>query len=349
MTNMPEDQPNFLRRALRNIILRLLELSSFRFAVLFLVVAVAVSVAIVLTIDLLWDGRLSAELEFAGVVTPFLDGLFIVIFVVAMLDEIRKEGQRRKQLEDRILKLNEELDREVQERTRQLLEAQEELVHREKLAVLGRVADTVGHELRNPLGVMNNAVYYLQTVLSGADETTREYLGIIKDEIGEADRIVSDLLDAVRTKPPRLAVVEIAEVVEHTLRKCDIPPSVSVSLGIPAVLPPVLADPMQLHQVFWNLAANALEAMPDGGMLAIRAAENTAEGYVAVTVRDTGAGMSAEQLSHLFQPLYTTKARRVGLGLVVVKKLTEANGGSVSVESEPGKGSTFVVTLPAAR
>jgi signal transduction histidine kinase len=235
---------------------------------------------------------------------------------------------------------------ELKEKTRQLIAVQDELVRSEKLALLGQVADTVGHELRNPLGVMNNAVYYLQAVLPDADETTREYLGIIKDEIAEAERIVSDLLDAVRTKPPRPEMVVVAELLGNVLRKCAVPPSIAVRMDIPATTPDIRVDPAQMHQVFWNLIANGVEAMPEGGALEIRAEANPAAHTVAVSIKDSGSGIAPEHQAKLFQPMFTTKARRIGLGLVVVKNLTQANGGSVGVESEVGKGSTFAVTLP---
>jgi signal transduction histidine kinase len=337
----------FLQQALKRIVHELLKVSSLRFGVLFQVVAVLVSVMIVMTIDFLWDGRFSAELEFAGVFTPFLDGLFLVLFVTAMLNEIREEVSRRQVAEEEIRLLNEELEVKVQERTNQLLEAQDELVRKEKLALLGQVADTVGHELRNPLGVMNNAVYFLQIVLADADESTREYLGIIKDEIADAERIVSDLLDAVRTKPPHPEMVEVAALIEQTLGKCDVPPSVTVRMDIPKMLSAIQVDPGQMQQVLWNLITNGVEAMPDGGALEIRVDEDQAAKTVTVSIKDSGSGIGPENQAKLFQPMFTTKARRVGLGLVVVKNLTQANGGSVGVDSVPGKGSSFFVTLPS--
>jgi PAS domain S-box-containing protein len=260
---------------------------------------------------------------------------------------IARDVTERQQMEEKVQKLNEELEIKVQERTRQLLEAQAELVRKEKLAVLGQVAGSVGHELRNPLGVMNNAVYFLQTVLADADESVREYLEIIKGEIAGSERIVSDLLDSVRTKPPRPEAVGVAQLVEQVLGKYAIPPSVSVRLDIPAVLPPLRVDAMQIHQVLRNLVSNGVEAMPEGGTLEIRVRESGDARNMTVGVRDTGVGMTQEQLGHLFQPLFTTKARGIGLGLVVVKNLTEANGGKVEVQSEPGKGTTFTLTLPA--
>jgi PAS domain S-box-containing protein len=253
-----------------------------------------------------------------------------------------------KLVEEKIRKLNEELETKVQERTQQLLEAQEELVRNEKLAVLGQVAGSVGHELRNPLAVMSNAVYFLQTVLADADETTREYLNIIKDEITGSERIVSDLLDSVRTKPPQPKAVGVREVIGQTLDKLTIPASVFVKLDIPEALPALRVDVMQIHQVFRNLISNGMEAMPDGGTLIISAVENRQDKNISISVRDSGIGITEEQLGKLFQPLFTTKSRGIGLGLVVVKNLTQANGGTVKVESEVGKGSVFSVTLPGA-
>lgn len=275
----------------------------------------------------------SSPMVLAG--RPFLVGVF-------------HDVTERRRAEETVRRINEELEEKVRERTKQLVAAQEDLVRKEKLAVLGQVAGSVGHELRNPLGVMNNAVYFLQTVLSDADQTTREYLDIIKDEIANSDRIVSDLLDSVRTKPPHPEVVAVAYLIDNTLRKLSVPAGVTVELDLPATLPPVLVDPQQVQQVFRNLISNGFDAMPEGGTLAIRAAPAAEGEGVAVSVTDSGCGIEPEQLDRLFQPLYTTKARGIGLGLVVVKNLTEANDGRVEVESEPGRGTTFTITLPGA-
>jgi signal transduction histidine kinase len=229
-----------------------------------------------------------------------------------------------------------------------LHKAQDELVRNEKLAVLGQIAGSVGHELRNPLYVMSNAVFFLQTVLVDADETTQEYLNIIKEEIAGSDRIVSDLLDSVRTKPPRPEMVDVRELLEKTLGKCAVPSTVTVTLEVPETVAPLLVDPQQIHQVFRNLISNAVDAMSEGGALEISAVENGQDKTVTVSVRDNGAGIAPEVMEKLFQPLFTTKARGIGLGLVVVKNLTQANGGRVNVEGEVGKGTVFSITLPAA-
>ena len=190
-------------------------------------------------------------------------------------------------------------------------------------------------------------MYFLQAVLPDADETTKEYLGIIKNEIGVADRIVGDLLDSVRTKPPQPQRIGLAELIAQTLLKCDVPANVSVQQNTPDALAPLWVDPLQIGQVFRNLFSNGIEAMPQGGTLAIRASANPSAQSITISVQDSGSGIAPEVLAKLFQPLFTTKARGIGLGLVVVKNLTQNNGGKIEVTSEPGKGTTFTITLPS--
>ncbi len=280
----------------------------------------------------------------------------IALFFIFENYENFKETQRRLEQEQVALhdsaeqarRLYEATELKVQERTQQLLAAQKELVRREKLAVLGQVAGSVGHELRNPLGVMSNAVYYLQAVLPNADETTKEYLDILQSEIAGSERIVSDLLDSVRTKPPQPAIVWVAELIAQTLARVAVPASITVQVDIPPTLPPLQVDAQQIHQVLRNLISNGIEAMPQGGTLLIRAMADEADRTVAISVEDSGTGIAPEQMDKLFSPLYTTKARGIGLGLVVVKNLTEANGGRVEVQSEVGKGARFSIILPSA-
>ncbi|MBC5816624.1 MAG: PAS domain S-box protein [Candidatus Eremiobacteraeota bacterium] len=250
----------------------------------------------------------------------------------------------RKRAEAEILKLNADLEIKFQE----LLETQGELVRTEKLAVLGQVSGSVAHELRNPLGVMSNAIYFLQMMLPDASDQTKEYLGIIKSEIGTSQRIVAGLLDSVRTAPPRPEPSHLSQLISQTLAQCNVPAAVVVTLNIPPDLHPLLVDPQQVKQVLTNLVSNAAEAMPDGGTLAISAFANRDAPDITIRVHDTGTGFSPAQQAKLFLPLFTTKARGIGLGLVVVKNLVQANGGQLQVESVPGQGSTFSVLLPCA-
>ncbi len=259
---------------------------------------------------------------------------------------------------------SEHLEEMVEERTRELRAVQERLVRREKLAVLGQLAGGVAHELRNPLGVISNAIYFLQMTLSDASETTREYLDIVSSEVRGAEKIVSDLLNLSRTRAAEKEKIAVSALVSQMLEKRPPPEDVEVTTQIPSDLPPVFVDPRQMGQVLGNLATNAYQAMPEGGRLTIAATVSSDQFPISnlqspipnlqslisifITITDTGCGIPEENLEKIFEPLFTTRAKGIGLGLAVSRSLVETNGGSIEVQSEEGQGSTFTVRLPLA-
>jgi len=271
----------------------------------------------------------------------------------------------RKQAEEEIRQLNADLEKRVEARTRELRQAQETLVRQEKLAVLGQLAGSVGHELRNPLSIINNAAYYLRMIQPQAEENVKEYLGIIEHETRTADKIITDLLEFSRTKSVDKKAVQVAGLVHQVLERFPPPVEMEVTTHLPEDLPSVDVDPQHLTQVLGNLVVNACQAMashssatgvaPHGqaagatkaGQLTITAAHQGKE--VAIEVRDCGVGIPPENLGKLFEPLFTTKPKGIGLGLAVSRKLMEANAGRIEVKSEPGRGSTFTVFLPVHR
>ena len=269
-------------------------------------------------------------------------GILVKSFA-GMRDAVRSHTQR---LSD----ANEQLVREIAELKQAeeaLRRAQEDLVRQEKLAILGQMSGSVGHELRNPLGVMSNAVYFLKAVHADADETTKEYLDIIGAEIAHSQRIITDLLDFARTTPPRRVAVAAGELVRQSLERCGIPENVTVEVAVevPEELSMLNVDPLQMGQVLTNFITNGVQAMPDGGSLQL-ATRLVSGNEMEISVTDTGDGITPENRKKLFQPLFTTKPKGIGLGLVVCKNLVEANGGRIEVESEQGKGTTFAVLLP---
>ena len=225
-----------------------------------------------------------------------------------------------------------------------LRDAQEQLISKEKLAVLGQLAGGVGHELRNPLGVITNALYFLKMVLPESDETTQEYLGIIESEARNAEKIVSDLLDFSRVKTLKKEEIAVSELVTEVLEKKLTPENITVTTKIPMDTPQVFIDPGQVSQVLSNIFSNAYHAMPGGGNLTISSKPD--KGYVNLSIADTGFGISPKNLKKIFEPLFTTRAKGIGLGLAVSKSLLEANGGNFHVESKEDEGSTFTITLP---
>lgn len=257
---------------------------------------------------------------------------------------IATDVTERKQAEAELKSHSERLEQMVEERTRELREAQEELIRRGKLAVLGQLAGGVGHELRNPLGVISNAVYFLQMTLAEADETTREYLDIIASQVQTASKIVSDLLDLSRIRSAEKEETTVSELVFEALERQPAPDGVEARAELAGDVPPVFVDARQIVQVLVNVFSNAYDSMPEGGQVTVDA--NADGDFVYLSVTDSGCGMSEETMRKLFEPLFTTKAGGIGLGLAVSKSLVEANGGSIEVMTEEGRGSTFTLVLP---
>ena len=273
-----------------------------------------------------------------------LELLMIVNCIVGLL--MGAVVTERKKAEEEILKLNAKLEQRVEERTRDLHDTQEQLVRQEKLAVLGQLAGSVSHELRNPLSVINTSIYYLKLAQPKADEKIKEHHSMIEQEVHNADKIIGDLLDFAREISAEREPVYVAKLVNQTLERFHVPTSIGVVLDLPDDLPDVFADPRQVEQILGNLVVNACQAMGTDGKLTISAKEKME--IVAIAVKDTGMGITPEDLNKLFEPLFSTKAKGIGLGLAVSRKLAEANSRRIEVESEPGKGSTFTLYIPVS-
>jgi signal transduction histidine kinase len=259
----------------------------------------------------------------------------------------------RKQAEKSLKEYSERLEEMVEERTQELREAQDRLVRQEKLAILGQLAGGVAHELRHPLGAIRNAAYFLNMALEEPKPKVREILEILEKEVNTSERVISSLLDFARPKSPIRREVDVNDVIQATLSHTTMPENVEVISQLDKSLPTVLADLDQLAQVFGNLILNAMQAMPEGGKLVIQTFKTSEVSeklpkseWVAVSFADTGVGIPEENLEKIFEPLFTTKARGIGLGLALVKILVEGHGGTVEVQSEVRKGTTFTVRLP---
>lgn len=252
----------------------------------------------------------------------------------------------RKLAEQKLAEYSLQLSDMVDERTRELRDAQDRLVRQERLAVLGQLAGSVSHELRNPLGVISNAVYYLSLAQPTAEPKIKEYLEIIQSETRIADKIVADLLNYARFKSAESEPVSVENLISRTLERYPVPVNVEVTLKIAPTLPLVWVDASQVMRVLGNLLVNAYQAMEFRGAVVLRAQFLSESGLVSVAVEDTGAGIPPENLTKIFEPLFTTKARGIGLGLAICKNLVESNGGRIEVTSEVGRGSTFTIYLP---
>ena len=239
---------------------------------------------------------------------------------------------------------NRDLEARVEARTKELKLAQERLIRSERLATVGKLGAGIAHELRNPLGVISNSVYYLKSRLGDAPPKVAKHLNIIEREVGAANKIITDLMGFVRVSNLEAKPADPADLVGHTLERSLIPPGVSVHIDMEDGLPPVLVDTGKIEQVFLNLINNAVQAMSDSGDLTIRAARHN--GRVDFSFEDTGEGIPPGNLERIFEPLFSTKTKGIGLGLSLVKLLVEAQQGEIKVSSHQGTGSSFTVALP---
>jgi PAS domain S-box-containing protein len=257
-------------------------------------------------------------------------------------EELEQQVQVRT---EEIRQLNASLKQRIEERTQELRDAQEKIIRQEKLSVLGQMAGSIGHELRNPLAVISSAVYYLKMTQPDAGDKVKEYLNLIQKNVQISDKIIGDLLNFTRIKSVEREPVLVSRLLQETLVRFPAPESIQVTLDLPADLPKVYADPQHIVQILGNLILNGCQSMSEGGELVISSHAQDSV-MLCITVQDAGSGISPENLKKLFEPLFTTKSNGIGLGLAVCRNLAEANGGRIEVESEMGKGSTFTIWLP---
>jgi signal transduction histidine kinase len=215
----------------------------------------------------------------------------------------------------------------------------------ERLATIGQVAGGVAHEIRNPLNVVKTSVYYLLHARNPSPEKVAEHLQRIERHVLLADSVITALSSFARLALPNLRPVSVAQCVQDTLETHPLAGTIQVAIDCPPTLPPVLADGDQLRIVLGNLVRNARDAMPEGGRLTLTA-RPVADG-VEIAVSDTGIGIPPDNLSRIMEPLYSTKARGLGLGLAIARAILDKHKGSLHVVSEPGRGSTFTVRLAA--
>ena len=241
-----------------------------------------------------------------------------------------------------------EYSEKLEEILKELRDTQEELVRKERLAVLGQLAGGVSHELRNPLGAIKNATFFLNMVMEEPEPEVKETLEILEREVKSSEKIINSLLSFARPKSLVIRKVEINDIIREVLSRSVIPKNVELINKLAKSLPSIFADPDQLKQVFGNIILNATQAMSKGGQLIVKS-EVQNQNYIAISINDSGVGISEENQEKLFKPLFTTKAKGIGLGLAICKTIVEDHGGSIETKSELGRGSIFLIKLPIKR
>jgi PAS domain S-box-containing protein len=261
-------------------------------------------------------------------------------YFVAVFENINEQKKFSQMLEE----YSEGLELTVAERTKELIEAQKCLIKNERLAAIGELAGMVGHDLRNPLAAIKNAVYFLrkkQACFIG--DSGSEMLAVIDKSVEHADNIVNDLLDYSREMHLEFEEFSLKSLIDYVLLMLKLPSGVKIKQDIQGNAT-IWVDANKIQRVFVNLINNAIEAMPNGGELEISSCQNGEN--IDFCFADTGDGMSDQVLSKIFTPLFTTKAQGMGFGLAICKRIIEAHNGKITVESTVNKGTKFTISIP---
>jgi PAS domain S-box-containing protein len=251
---------------------------------------------------------------------------------------ISRDITKLKETEEKLNLYSKHLEKLVEEKTKQLRKV-------EWLAAIGKMAAMVGHDLRNPLTVITNAVYYLKNKYgSSIDNNSNEMFQLIEKSIEYSNKIINDLLEFSGEIKLEMAETGPKTILKEALLLVAVPKNIQM-VDATQSKPRIVVDMQKMQRVFINLIKNAIEAMPEGGKLTIGTSE--VNDSVEFSFSDTGIGISKENMEKIFTPLFTTKTKGMGLGLSICKRMVEAHGGSISVESTVGKGATFKVVIPA--
>ncbi|MGA1865787.1 MAG: response regulator [bacterium] len=259
--------------------------------------------------------------------------------------------EEKKRLEKENLEYQRDLEKKVRERTKKietlnllLKEFQSKLIHSERLATLGTFVSFVSHELRNPLSVIQNSIYYLKTHIQTDNPKIDKYFGIMEDEVAIAHKIIDDFLNFTKGRSLELSLVDINDLIKKVIDLISIPENVKIVLDLKKDLPKIKVDGDYIQQVLINMINNAVQAMLNGGELRLSSLKE--EEYLIVEISDTGVGIAEKDLERLFEPFFSKKKKGTGLGLVICKFLIERHKGRIMVESKPDKGTKFSIHLP---
>jgi len=268
--------------------------------------------------------------------------------IVEMLEsnvDITERTQMQLKLEESAVRLEEyanQMESLANQRASQLKDA-------ERLAAIGATAGMVGHDIRNPLQAITGDVYLAKEELASTAESDEkksvlESLQEIEKNTDYINKIVADLQDFARPLKPNVEESDIKQIIDDLLKKNGLPENVKVSIKIESDARKVLADSAFINRIMYNLVTNAIQAMPKGGKLTIHTYKESND--TVISVKDTGVGIPESVKGKLFTPMFTTKSKGQGFGLAVIKRMSEALGGTVAFESEEGKGTTFKIRLP---
>lgn len=265
-------------------------------------------------------------------------------FEAAIAIENAKLLEQMKEAQSLLKRHREHLEEMVEKRTIQLNKAQQNLLIAERLAVLGQLAGNISHEIRNPLNVISTSAYFLKMKVAKSDKKLQEHIAHIENEVKNTTSIIESLLSLSGMKEPRKEKINLIETFLNTIKSFTIPKSIKLKMNIPKKSLFITADKEQLFITFQNILKNSLQAMENKGTLTITIKEED-ENKALLSFKDTGLGISEENMEKVFQPLFSTKPKGLGFGLLICKMIVEKHGGVISIDSKLGKGTTITISL----
>jgi two-component system NtrC family sensor kinase len=239
---------------------------------------------------------------------------------------------------------------ELELANRELLKRQNLLVHSEKLASLGKLSAGVAHELNSPLTGILHFSQFVKEACPDQDQVSSD-INVVIRETHRCKKIIKGLLDFARQSQPEKNREDVVLVLNKTVSLIENHKdfrNIEIQKHFTVTLPPIMFDIDQIQQVFMNLIVNAQESMPSGGTLCIDAGISADQEYIEILFKDTGTGISEENLEKIFDPFFTTKEKGTGLGLSISMGIIENHGGKLEVTSSKGQGTAIVVKLPLA-
>ncbi len=266
-----------------------------------------------------------------------------------MLDSLKIRFEELEQEREDLAGLNQSLEIRVGSRTKELRTALNELIKKERLAAIGQMASIVSHEIKNPLAVIKNAVYLIKARLGNdVDVKIAKNFKVVDDEITQANSIIEEILGYARTREQILTTIDLSLYTREILSSYPIPANIQLTTYFYTEDLPVTIDTEEMKQALRNVIANAIEVMPDGGMLVVKT-KKLKDNLASLSITDSGPGIPEHLQEQIFTPFFTTKARGTGLGLAVVKKVCARNKVEFKLKSEEGKGTKmkFIFKLAA--
>ena len=267
--------------------------------------------------------------------------------VVQMSEGLQARRAEILNAQEQLSRVNQELEKRVEERTRELKAATSELVKTERLAAIGQMASIISHEIRNPLAVISNATRLLKLLVTSPNPKAVKQFGIIEAEIKQANSIISEVLGYARTRELMLTTIDLNSYLREILLSQPVAPGLTVQDEIDPESVRIKVDAEEIKQALRNVISNAVEAMQGSGTLTV--GTRVGRRVVCIFVSDTGPGIPDEVRHKMFAPFFTTKARGTGLGLAVVGKAISRHKGKLFIKSELGKGSCFQIYLKIYR